>query len=321
MKGDFRISGFVQKSGRGLPKSKTCGYRKFLARHPYFSEVRGRLPKVVPGGMLARLMKNRIGILVLALACLGLGIGLVMSRKQASDQAERIESLSNEWVKVQGNLDHQQQVNTALTGDLDTTRKVLTELSNQFSSVSANLAQTTEKLATTETSLKTSQEELAKREAKINDLENQNQQLDKQATDLSNAITNLNTQITDTQRKLTASEGDKAFLEKELQRLTSEKAELERQFNDLAVLRSQVAKLKEELNISRRIEWIRQGIFASAEQKGAQKLMQGLTVPQMQARAPKPAYDLNVEVSADGSVKVIPPLTGRADATNAPPAK
>ena len=85
-------------------------------------------------------------------------------------------------------------------------------------------------------------------------------------------------------------------------------------------LRAQVSKLKEELNIARRIEWIRQGIFANAEQKGAQKLMQGVTAPQMQARTAKPAYDLNVEVNADGSVKVIPPLAG-AGATNSPPAK
>ena len=35
----------------------------------------------------------------------------------------------------------------------------------------------------------------------------------------------------------------------ELKRLMAEKAELERQFNDLAVLRAQVSKLKEELSI------------------------------------------------------------------------
>ncbi len=48
----------------------------------------------------------------------------------------------------------------------------------------------------------------------------------------------------------------------------AEKAELERQFNDLAVLRAQVSKLKEELSVARRLEWIRQGLFASTEQRG-----------------------------------------------------
>src|SRR5207253_5788667 len=115
------------------------------------------------------------------------------------------------------------------------------------------------------------------------------QALDKQAIDLSASITNLTLQIADTQKRLDASEGDKAFLEKELKRLMAEKAELERQFNDLTVLRAQVSKLKEELSIARRLEWIRQGLFASTEQKGAQKLMQGVTATP-QAKAPRPNY-------------------------------
>ena len=135
---------------------------------------------------------------------------------------------------------------------------------------------------------------------------------------MSTAITNLTTQIEETQRKLATSEGEKGFLEKELKRLMAEKAELERQFNDLAVLRAQVSKLKEELSVARRLQWIRQGLFAGDDQKGAQKLMQS-SAP-AQSKAPKPSYDLNVEVSADGSVKVIPPLTNRPAATN-PPAK
>ena len=93
---------------------------------------------------------------------------------------------------------------------------------------------------------------------------------------------------------------------------------MERQFNDLAVLRAQVSKLKEELSVARRLEWIRQGLFANTEQRGAQKLMPGTAMSQV--KAPKPTYDLNVEVSADGSVKVIPPLTNRPAAT-APPQK
>jgi hypothetical protein len=130
----------------------------------------------------------------------------------------------------------------------------------------------------------------------------------------------LTTQIEETKRKLTASEGEKGFLEKELKRLMAEKAELEKQFNDLAVLRAQVSKLKEELSVARRLDWIRQGLFASTDQKGAQKLMQGPAASSQAKPAPKPSYDLNVEVSADGSVKVIPPLTNRPAATN-PPAK
>jgi len=264
-------------------------------------------------------MKYRIGIVILVLACLGLAIGLVTVKSIASKEKETdtaaILDYSNKLVTTSGNLDEQKQVAAMYKRDLETQKQAFQDLTNNFTQVSDKLSKTSDTLARTEASLK---EEVAKRDARIAELETQNQVLDKQAVDLSNSITNLTLQIASTQRKLAASEGDKAFLEKELKRLMSEKAELERQFNDLTVLRAQVSKLKEELNIARRLDWIRQGIFARSEQKGAQQLMQGGNAPQVQAKTSKPVYDLNVEISADGSVKVIPP-PGKG--TNALPAK
>lgn len=266
-------------------------------------------------------MKNRIGIIVLGLLCLGLVIGLITVRNNAVEQkrndTDAILGFSNKWVETSTKFEDQKQVNAELEKDLDTRKKEILELTNSFTSVSSNLADTSANLAKTEASLKSSQEEVAKRDAKIADLETQNQALDKQALDLSTSITNLTLQIADTEKKLVASEGDKAFLQKELNRLMAEKAELERQFNDLTVLRAQVSKLKQELNIARRLEWIRQGLFASSDQKGAQKLMQGLATSPSQAKATRPLYDLNVEVGADGSVKVIPPR-GHSDTNSAP---
>src|SRR5436305_113752 len=64
-------------------------------------------------------------------------------------------------------------------------------------------------------------------------------------------------------------------------------------------------------DISKRIEWIRQGPFSAGETKGAQQLMQNLNAPLSKT---KTNYDLNVEINADGSMKVIPPLKD----TNAP---
>jgi len=270
-------------------------------------------------------MKNRIGAIVLVLLCLGLGIGLIASRKQASDlqqqDTERIETLSNKWVKTSSELEEQKQVAAMYEKDLDGQKKAIAELTNNFTRISSDLAQTSAKLTFTETALQNNQVELAKRDSRITELENQTQDLNKQASDMSNQLTNLTSQIADTQRKLSASEGDKAFLEKELKRLIAEKSELERQFNDLTVLRAQVAKLKQEMNISRRLEWIRQGLFARAEQKGAQQLMQGAGTVTTPAKASKPAYDLNVEVNADGSVKVIPPFSELPKTTNSPPPK
>jgi chromosome segregation ATPase len=269
-------------------------------------------------------MKNRIGVvaLVLVLICVGLGIALIVIKRQAVAQQNDLTTkntvLSNELVQANQHLEEQKQVNATLESDRAKSEKAYEASTNSYSQLMGRFSETTDKLAKTEAALKASQEETAKRDAKIADLETQNQALDKQAADLSTSITNLTRQIEETKRKLATSEGEKGFLEKELKRLMAEKAELERQFNDLTVLRAQVSKLKEELSVARRLQWIRQGLFASSEEKGAQKLMQGTIAPRVQP--PKPAYDLNVEVSADGSVKVIPPLTNRPAATN-PPAK
>ena len=255
-------------------------------------------------------MKNLIGVIILAVICLGLGVVLITTKKQATEQKTKdsntILSLSNDVVKATSDLIEQRQVNLLLTNDLSTARTDFSTLSNKMTDVQANLVKT-------EASLKASQSAVAERDQRIAALETQNRELDEKAIDLSAALTNLTSQISETQRKLDASEGDKAFLEKEMKRLLAEKAELERQFNDLAVLRSQVAKLKEQLHVARRLEWLRKGLFAQDEQKGAQRLMQ-LNNPTVASAksANTNAYDLNVEVNADGSVKVIPPLTNSA---------
>ncbi|HWD94646.1 MAG TPA: hypothetical protein VG938_20120 [Verrucomicrobiae bacterium] len=263
-----------------------------------------------------------MGIIILTLACVGLAIALVVNQSNATHDRkvadDQILTHSNKWVETSEKLDDERRRGLSLSNDLVSRIQDLDTLTNQISETSNTLAKT-------EDSLKAAQDEVAKRGAQIADLEAQNKHLDEKAADLSSSITNLQAQIDDTQKKLTASEGDKAFLEKELQRLVAEKAELERQFNDLKVLRAQVAKLKEDLDISRRLAWIREGIFAKADQKGAQQLMTKSapafgTNANATAAPPKvPAnYDLNVEVNRDGSVKVVP-ATNNAVSTNSPP--
>lgn len=262
-----------------------------------------------------------MGIIVLTLVCVGLAIGLVINQSNATKAQKKAEneilSQSNNWVKTEENLEEQRRVNINLTNDLAARMQDLVALTNQ-------ITETSNTLAKTQDSLKAAQDEVAKRDVQIADLESQNKQLDEKATDLGNSITNLQTQIDTTQKKLAASEGDKAFLEKELQRLMAEKAELERQFNDLKIMKAQVAKLKEELNVSRRLAWIREGIFARADQKGAQQLMaksalpapKGLNGTEANNRGTN-SYDLNVEVNADGTVRVIPGQTNNTS-TNLP---
>lgn len=261
-------------------------------------------------------MKNRIGIILGVLICLGLSIGLVTVKKQADRQREedttKVVTFSNQLVEVNRNWEEQKSVSSLLEKDLDTQKKCFAELTNNYSKVTSDLAQATTDLNKSQEALKTRDEQLAQRDAKITSLEARNDALDKQAQELSASITNLNTQIAEAQRKLAASEGDKVFLEGELKKLIAEKAELERQFNDLAVLRDQYHKIKQELAVARRLEWIREGVFARAEEHGAQRLIEGLNSPGP-AHKTRPSYDLNVEVSADGSVHVVSPLT------NSPP--
>ena len=186
-----------------------------------------------------------------------------------------------------------------------------TDVSNRTATIavlSNNLSQANDTITQRDAALKAAQEEKATLDKRVAELEDDNHQLDQQASALTNKISSLNSQIVDTQKKLDASEGDKVFLEKELQRLMAEKAELERKFNDLAVLKDQVKKLKEELDISRRLEWIREGLFATQDQKGAQRLMQGAMASTAKPVVSTNAYDLNVEVKSDGSVQVIPPI-------------
>jgi chromosome segregation ATPase len=270
-------------------------------------------------------MKSRLGIVILILICAGLVIALILTRKQAADQRaganDRISSYSNKWVNAGAELEKAREVNAQLESDRAQKNESLLNLSNNLAQTSDALQTTKSTLKTTQDALKSTQDQLAQRDARITELESQNQSLDQKAAELGESITNLTTQIADTQKKLAASEGDKAFLEKELQRLMNEKAELERQFNDLSVLRAQVAKLKEELNMSRRLDWIRKGLFTSTEQKGAQKLMHLPAANSAASPAPpekKPTYDLNVEVSSDGTVRVIPPATNSPSATNPP---
>jgi septal ring factor EnvC (AmiA/AmiB activator) len=271
--------------------------------------ARGELP--VPGLRPFNVMKPKIILPILVVVAVGLLVAVIVSRKTISVQREAIAYHSNEWQKASIKVDDLTAVNHTLEGDLDKRKTEFLSLTNAYAEVITALAKTEADLKQTEDSLKLTKEEVAARDAKIAALETQNKELDTKSAELSTAITNLTTQIEATQQRLATAEGDKALLQKELSRLMAEKAQLERQLNDLQFLKKQVAQLKAELSISKRLDWIRKGLFTPGEQKGATLLMQG--------NAPKPAptgqYDLNVEIHSDGSVKVIPPLT------NAPAAK
>ena len=254
-------------------------------------------------------MKGKTGIVVLVLVCIALGVGLLIRHAKAvqaqQDAEAKIMTLSNQWVKAEGDLNDQRKVNVTLEKSLETKTSETDSLSNKLDNLAATLVKTE---GEAKTAAQQAKDEIAKRDAKIADVEGKNDDLTKQMTDLNTSINNLETQIADTQKKLVASEGDREFLLKELKRLQAEKAELERKFNDLAVLRDQVRKLRDELSIARRLEWIRRGLYGS--EKGAEKLQKGLA-----AAGPQTNYDLNVEIKQTGAAKITSPATN-SPATN-----
>lgn len=263
------------------------------------------LPNALPLRMFSP-MKGKVAILILVVACVALGIVLYLSRQRAAEDhrlaVSQIESLSNDLVKTEGQLSRQIQVNNVLETNLDQRGRELAATSNRLVEVVANLAQTE---AEAKAAAKEAQDEINRRDSKITELEGRNDDLTRKMSDLNTSIAELETQIAETERKLAASEGDREFLMAELNRLQREKADLEKQFNDLALLRDQIRKLKDELSIARRLEVIRRGLYGS-EQKGSEKLQPGFATPPGQGPA-----DLNVEIRQDGGARVVP-------ATNAP---
>jgi chromosome segregation ATPase len=211
---------------------------------------------------------------------------------------DAILDFSNQLVTARANLDELGQVNLRLTNELAASHEESLTFSNQF-------AETSGTLANTRASLQSAQDQIGGLNKRIAGLTTQNQVLDQRAAALSGAIAGLNAQIADTQQKLADSETNNTFLEAELQRQTVARAELEGKFNNLTVVRAQAKKLKEDLVVSRRMQWMREGTDPAMLAKGGQQLMQR-TAP---APARPPHYDLNVEVSSDGAIRVMPGTT------------
>lgn len=242
------------------------------------------------------------------LLTLGLGAGLVYRHteaiKQQKQDLEVKTVLTNRLDDTQKKYEEQEQLTMILQTNLLAQKGELNVTSNQLVKLMLDLNKTQKEA---QAAAEAAKAEMAKRDAKINELEAQNDQLDKQAIDMKAAINNLEKSIADTEKQLAASEGDREFLLKELKRLQTEKAELERQFNDLSALRTQVAKLKEELSIARRLEWIRMGIYGMQTQKGAEKLMQAAA-----ATSTGTPFNLNVELKQDGTATIISGQTNSA---------
>ena len=275
--------------------------------------VRGLAPQSI------QLMKAKVAILLLLLVAVGLGVALV--KLNQTIEQERATSAtfkanwgnsSNEAVSLRGELNESKTVNLTLETNLNQRFSELTTISNDLASTIATLDKTrVDAAAAAARAAGLSAAEIAKRDEQIGKLTTDRDDLSKEVNDLKGAITKLDTQIQETQRMLASSEGERTFLVKELARLQKEKAELERQFNDLVVLREQVKKLKDQLSVAKRLEWLRMGIYERRDMKGGQLLTQGV-------RPKDPGTNdssLKVDLKQSGEVKV------QGGTTNAPAPK
>lgn len=261
-------------------------------------------------------MNSKTAATFLFIVALVLGAGLFYRHNTAVEEKKKdsatIQQLSNTVAETSMKLEEQKLVNLSLERDFAAQTEELKGFSNRLAATTANLEKTQ---SDAKAAADVAKAELLKRDAEIARLEADRDAYTKKMADLTGKIGTLESQIADTQRKLEASEGDREFLLKELKRLQTEKAELERQFNDLALLRDQVRKLRDELSITRRLEWIRRGLYGSFL-KGGERLQKGFAGAPSQTN-----YNLNVELTREGTIRVIPPLTNAPASTNVPSRK
>jgi len=253
-------------------------------------------------------MKLKIVIVILALACIGLLIGLLAVKKQGEEQhatdVSSIVDFSNQVVSADLKINDLNQVNLMLTNDLALSQQQAAQLSNSLAAAQVTIAES-------QTTIANAQQQITNLNSRIGDLEVQNKVLDQQASELTNTIAKLDSLIADTQSRLSLSESNSVYLQQELQKQMAQKAEIEHKFNDIDELRQQVRKIKDDLFVARRLQLMKND---NSQKKGAQLLIQR-TVPVTNNPAATPNYGLNVEVGSDGSVRVIPPLGAP---TNAP---
>lgn len=268
--------------------------------------------------MIVTAMNIKAIVIIMVVACLGLGLALFVTKKQATDQhvtdVTSINEYSNQVVDAHERLKEAGQVTLTLSNDLTAAQQQLTasaeqtaQLSNQLVTATTELAETKASLTETKTSLTAAQDQVTNLTTRVSDLELRNRQLNEQAEELNRSLADLTKQIETTKHQLAVTQTNAAFLQAELQKQLAQKAELEHKFNDLDELRGQLKKLKEEAFIARRREWMKSD---TGLKKGGQLLMEHTPA----TRAPAGAYDLNVELGSDRTVKVLP----ATNHTNAP---
>jgi chromosome segregation ATPase len=253
----------------------------------------------------------KIATLIFVVIALVLGAALILQQKRTAESLgpTRTEAMrfSNEWRQARTQLDERDRVMASIETALNRRNEELATATTQLAQAKGDLAQTKNDLTKAQGDLRAAQTELEKKTTQVNELEGEKDALTKTMNELTNSIQLLEVRIADTKRKLANAEGNRDFLLQELKRLQDEKATLAAQFNDLAALRAQISKLKEEAAVNQRLTWMQQGLYQRRDMKGAEALFSPSAPDSL------PGSRLNVEVERTGSSRVVPE-------TNAPAA-
>ena len=247
----------------------------------------------------------KLSTIILALVSGALAIALIAVHYSKTSQVDQVRAaylrMSNEWDEARAKLADSGKLAEVLQTDLAARNEALATVSNDLARVQAELGKATLDLAGTRA-------EIGKNQARIIQLEGERDDLSKRMEELNGSITKLESQITDTEKKLKTAEGDKTVLLAELKRLQDERSTLQAQFNDLAALRAQLAKVREEHTIKQRMDWLRAGVYARQSQKGAERLM----AQDYGSSWPKPDNRLIIELERNGGGRVVPAGSGAA---------
>jgi len=181
--------------------------------------------------------------------------------------------LANEVEIFQERMAEEEDYRALLENRLQTRSETLQLASNRAYRAEAQLRLTEAELGEARTHLQTAQAEIKAQQAEIDDLVAERGDLTTDLAALNSTLQSLNKQILETQSQLNQATGDREFLLGELKRLREEKEEVLRQFNDLDALRIQVAKLRKDAVISRRLDWMKRGIYSRRNLKGAELLV------------------------------------------------
>lgn len=227
-------------------------------------------------------------------------IAFVYRHHSASIEKSRnvaaIAHFSNQWAVASEKLREQKVVNLAVERTFSTQTEAIMGYSNSLQAVSVDLQQA-EKSA--DLAAEEARTQMAQQDARIAELEQERVGMTKTLGELSGSISNLETQIAQTEQKLQASNADREVLMAELKRLQAEKTDLEERFHNLAALRDQIHKIRDELSISRRLAWLRRGLFGNL--KGAEVLQNGFA----NAAASAERVSLEVELRRNEPARIV----------------